>query len=172
MLTYRARSIFDRRYLGSAHASAAPDPRLEVSVQAPLDGRGCRTGGNAVYPAHGIDRYAPAAGDLGRDPERRPGADCDPARAHPRFGSSARSELLEFLPSPIYGPAPGPAAPEGTALRTEPRRPTRTPGAFRALLPAEHVDEVVAVVPERPARSRQFRDPTGRTVRKASVGRL
>src|SRR4051812_36271268 len=78
-------------------------------------------------PSHGTDRPAPAAGDLGRDPGRRPDADHCSARAHPRAGSPAGAGLIQFLASPFVRPAPGPGAPESAALRPEARRPTRTP---------------------------------------------
>src|SRR5215204_3976364 len=99
-----------------------------VSVQARLERGACRTDGDAVYPIHGTDRTAPAAGDLGRDPGRRPDADRCSARAHPRAGSPAGAELVELLPSCIYGPTPGPAAAESAAHGPEARRPARTPG--------------------------------------------
>src|SRR6266849_2271554 len=76
---------------------------------------------------YGADRPAPAAGDLGRDPVRRPGADSGPTSAHPRTGSPAWPELVEFLPSPIYGPTPSTLAAESAAHGTEARRPARPP---------------------------------------------
>src|SRR5262249_33428618 len=48
-------------------------------------------------------------------------------RAHPRAGSPAGAELVQFVAPPVVGSTPGAGAPEGPVLRTETRRTARTP---------------------------------------------
>jgi Family of unknown function (DUF6444) len=71
---------------------------------------------------------------------------------------SANSSRPPFIRS-----APDTSAPEGVPFRTGARGQRGHPGAFRALLPVEQVDEIVAVIPERCRHCQQpLPEPAGR----------
>jgi len=119
-----------------------------VSVQHPRSRarpRACPAAREALQPQHdrhavpadawvtggGIGSWSCAAAgpvdDAAAGEPRTARAECRLARAQPRVGSWASPELAHFLPAPVGGPAPGPAAVESAAHGTEARWSTRPP---------------------------------------------
>ena len=83
--------------------------KVELSVYASRAALRHEVAGRALTPytpVHRTNGLASAAGDLGCDARRRPGAHPEPSRARPRAGGRTEPDLVQLLAPPSSDPTP------------------------------------------------------------------